>query len=81
MFDRPGISTPEKIAALLDNLCMTLGFCLPPDVYSQLTAAPPTNVDDFTAAVFVAEGLDPVTAERHLYREVRALVADAFNEP
>jgi hypothetical protein len=34
----------------------------------------------FTDAVFSAEGLPPETADRHLYRQVRDLVAAAFRE-
>jgi hypothetical protein len=29
-------------------------------------------------AVFVAEGLDPATADRHLYRRVRDMVSKAY---
>jgi hypothetical protein len=41
---------------------------------------PPSEVGEFTNAVFVAEGLDPDTADRHMYREVRAMIDDAFRE-
>lgn len=65
---------------LLDSLCIKLGFCLPPDDIEHLASDPPTDVLAFTDAVFVAEGLSPETADRHLYRQVRNMVAAAFWE-
>ncbi|MGC2235000.1 MAG: hypothetical protein WA584_02395 [Pyrinomonadaceae bacterium] len=53
--------------SLLSKLCIELGFCLPPD-----------DVDDFTNAVISAKGLDPQNMSRHLYGQVRAKVAEAF---
>ena len=41
-------------------------------------AAPPPDVRLFIAAVFIAEELDPSTADRKLYRQVKAVVAAAF---
>lgn len=70
--------TRKEAAALLSVLCTRLGFCLPSDAEERLTAAPPPDVRLFTAAVFIAEGLDPSTADRKLYRQVKAVVADAF---
>jgi len=71
------LSTDEA-RVLLSILCRRLGFCLPPDAEEQLTEDPPAGVDQFTAAVFLAEGLDPSTADRRIYRQVKAIVADAF---
>jgi len=68
----------EEAGVLLSILCTRLGFCLPPDAVERLTEDPPAGVDQFTAAVFVAEGLDPSTAERKIYRQVKAIVSDAF---
>ena len=63
---------------LLGELCTKLGFCLPPLAYEQFTNKPPIDINEFTDAVFFAEGLVPSRADRHLYRQVRAMVADAF---
>lgn len=63
---------------LLDKLCVDLGFCLPPDEVARIAKDPPLGVRAFTDEVFRVEGLDPETADRHLYREVRDVVADAF---
>jgi hypothetical protein len=70
--------SPQEGVVLLSKLCTTLGFCLPPDFQARLRENPPSDVDEFTRAVFIAEGLDPTTAECGLYRQVRSLVADAF---
>jgi len=66
---------------LLDRLCIKLGFCLPPNAYQHLLENRPSDSKAFTNAVFVAEGFgDPATADRHLYRQVLAIVSDAFRE-
>ena len=71
----------HETKVLLDKLCRRWGFCLPPDAYDDLTEKPPSDVNEFTNAVFIAEGfLDPSTADRHLYRKVRAMVTEAFRQ-
>jgi hypothetical protein len=65
---------------LLYELCVRLGFCLPPAERERLANSPPGTVREFTDAVFVAEGLDPMTADRALYRQVKAMVANAFHQ-
>ena len=69
----------ERVGRLLDDLCTCLGFCLPPDEHSRLRANPPSDPDSFTDAVFVAEGLDPVLADRKLWGSVRDQVRRAFD--
>lgn len=71
------LSEPEA-HKLLYELCVRLGFCLPPEDQDRLRENPPPDVRSFTDAVFLAEGLDPETAPRGLYRSVRDLVASAF---
>jgi hypothetical protein len=63
---------------LLNNLCITLVFCLPPKAKSALIESPPAEINEFTNAVFLAEGLGPTTANRRLYRQVREMVLDRF---
>ena len=65
---------------LLSLLCTKLGFCLPPDRENKLIENPPATIEDFTDAVFRAEGLNPEHAERQLYRQVRDKVAEAFEQ-
>lgn len=57
---------------LLNELCIKLGFCLPPDKKRQLLASPPADVDAFTDAVIEAEGMGDMsyTDTRRQVREV-----------
>lgn len=71
------LSEPEA-DKLLYHLCVRLGFCLPPENQRRLKEDPPPDALGFTDAVFLAEGLDPETADRHLYRQVRDMVAAAY---
>ena len=70
----------KEVEDLLNRLCVRLGFCLPPQDIVRLRGAPPDEALAFTDAVFTAEGLDPATADRHLYRQVRDMIADAFRQ-
>jgi hypothetical protein len=72
------VLSPDQIARLLSNLCTKLGFCLSPVAQAELATAPPPDVDGFAAAVIRAEGLQPELMDRRLYRDARAMVADAF---
>jgi hypothetical protein len=68
----------KEVRNLLSILCERLGFCLAPDKQLQLSLSPPTDIDQFTRAVFVAEGLDPLTSSSDLYQQVRECVTRAF---
>jgi len=72
--------SPAEVTSLLSKLCIELGFCLSPEEDTKLVESPPDNIDDFTDAVFLAEGLNPQDARRHLYRQVRAKVSEAFQK-
>lgn len=72
--------TENEVRDLLGRLCVRLGFCLAPDDIARIRKDPPADVLTFTDAVFTAEGMDPVTADRHLYRQVRDMVAAAFRQ-
>lgn len=69
------------VARLLENLCVRLGYCLPPEAQQSLVAAPPQSIDAFTNAVIRAEGRDPILVDNHSWRQVRAIVAEAFGQP
>lgn len=62
-----------EVRQLLYELCVDLGFCLPPQEQQRLQEAPPGDADGFTDAVFRAEGMHP---GRHgqLRRQVRETV-------
>ncbi|QFG20907.1 hypothetical protein [Actinomadura sp. WMMB 499] len=69
--------SPEAVGDLLYDLCVDLGFCLPPAVQEELRASPPTDVDAFTETVFRLEGVD-ATPHGPLWHQARELVAQAF---
>ncbi len=56
---RAGDDRTVAVQRLLDELCAELGFCLPSRARAQLLQSPPTDPDEFTNAVFAAEGMDP----------------------
>ena len=68
----------RKAGFLLADLCVKLGFCLPPDAEEALVSDPPSDVDAFAEAVFRADGFDPFTGDRALYRALRGMVLEAF---
>ena len=70
--------SPREAEILLDTLCERLGFCLPPIHRTRLRDRPPPDAKSFADAVFWAEGLDPVTADSGLYRDVMTEVKQAF---
>ena len=69
-----------QVAALLSELCVTLGFCLPPDSIKRLQDDPPVDVDAFTDAVILAEGLDPQTLSVSQRRQIQAKVSTHFKK-
>jgi hypothetical protein len=73
--------SPVQVEALLYELCVVLGFCLPPDEQARLREFPPADADAFADAVIRAEGLDPHTdIPRQLRRDMRARVAEHFRK-
>lgn len=65
---------PDAVERLLHELCVDLGFCLHEDAYDQLADRPPADPDEFTRAVFEAEGLEFASDERSgLKAAVRAV--------
>lgn len=71
--------TVSEVDSLLETLCVDLGFCLPPRAISQFQQNAPGDVESFTYAVFIAEGMDPRHADRKLLAQVRDVVRDAFD--
>jgi hypothetical protein len=78
------VSTPpssRQLQFLLGDLCRDLGFCLPPDSQAELISNPPDDIDEFTDAVFRAEGFDPDRGyPRQLWHTVRERVARFWGE-
>jgi hypothetical protein len=67
-----------EVGELLYDLCVRLGFCLPPEANRRLVEAPPAGVDAFTDAVFEAEGMGDMSYT-DLRRQVRAVVDQHMN--
>ena len=73
--------SPAQVEALLYELCVVLGFCLPPDEQARLRESPPTDVDAFADAVIRAEELDSdENIPIHLRRDMRSRVAEHFRK-
>jgi len=68
--------TPTEVQTLLDELCETGGFCLPPVARERLCLSPPQISSELADAVLRAEGLDPETMDRQTRRSVQAFVSD-----
>ncbi|MEV4757299.1 hypothetical protein AB0J86_19585 [Micromonospora sp. NPDC049559] len=62
-----------QVQRLLRELCVRLGFCLPPAEIRRLCESPPGSVDSFTDAVFEAEGMGDMEYT-DLRRQVREVV-------
>lgn len=66
-----------RIRALLSQLCVELGLCLPPAKHDELVASPPLDGRSFAERVLRAEGLDP-DAQLELLDQVLSRVAPVF---
>lgn len=65
----------SDVQRLLDELCVKLGFCLPPGEGRRLEQSPPGDVDSFTDAVFEAEGMGDMS-----YTDLRRQVRDVVDQ-
>lgn len=79
--DPPVPGPPFDAWPLLYDLCMRLGYCLPPESWDALLANPPPDVDAFAEAVFIGEGLDsPRAVDTESWRGVRGMVETHLRE-
>jgi hypothetical protein len=63
--------------ALLAELCVKLGFCLPALEIERFASSPPEDSDEFTEAVLIAEGYGVPSSDR-VVDQARQIVAQAF---
>ncbi len=77
MDDRRLLLSDDQRNALLDELCVRLGFCLLSDACCEKLERSPLTVDEFTDAVLADDG-DDVGCPRGLRRQVRELVAQRY---
>ena len=75
---KPSSMSSNWIEKLLVEVCVDLGFCLPPWEQTKLLHSPPRSVDAFADAIFVAEGLSPRLADTKLWEKVRDVVSKHF---
>ena len=54
----PGNEMQRELQALLDELCVDLGFCLPPDDQKRIISVPYYDAEGFTSEVFAAEKIN-----------------------
>lgn len=73
------VITAAESEAVLGTLCVKYGFCLPPLWHARLRDNPPKSIAKFTDTVFHAEGLDPRTADKAMYRAMLEEVRMAFH--
>ena len=71
-----GFKNATRVDALLSDLCLRKGICLPPDEHDRLVASPPTDPDAFVAAILIADGEDPVLASKQVKQWVSEAVRD-----
>jgi hypothetical protein len=72
---------PARVKALLYELCVRGGFCLPTAGQRRLEDDPPADIDQFTDAVFWEEGMDPTAVHNARLRQgVRKLVQQHFED-
>ena len=66
---------------LLYDLCVRLGYCLPPEPWDALMNDPPRDVDAFAEAVFLGDGLaSPRASDTAHWRLVRGVVESHFRD-
>ena len=60
----------SELKWVLDELCSELGFCQVAHEIDRLRASPPVDAAALADAVFIAEGMDPLSDQK-MWRQVR----------
>jgi hypothetical protein len=76
--DNPLRLTEKQASGLLWDLCVELGYCLPPEQNAQIQREPPTNPRDFAELVMKLEGVG--TGDSDMYDEVLERALSAFQK-
>jgi len=69
-----GAKPTTRVEALLDEVCVGYGYCLPPKEEAVLIAEPLQEVNAFIDAVLLAEGLNPSTLDKRARLELTEVV-------
>ena len=70
----------KEIAALLDTLCVKLGFCLPSNISARLIKFPPKTSEKFAKSVIEADRLNLESIEKNLYKSVLKEIESVFEK-
>ena len=65
----------HDVSRMFDELCVKLGICLSPDDRAQIAITKFRDLDSLEVAVLHAEGLDPLSADRHFRHQLRDCLA------
>ena len=68
----------KAVGHLLDDLCVTLGYCLPPNEQERIINDPPKNPRQFSEEVMEVEGVG--AGDPQMFGEVYEIVFWAFLE-
>ena len=68
----------DDLTEVLGILCVRLGFCSLTDHCTRILASSPLTIDEFTDAVIVGEGMDLVSVNDRLRKQVRSVVAEYY---
>lgn len=61
----------------LNDICVDLGFCLPPKEIDELISRNEYEVNQFVKEIFAIENMDP-NFELQLFRQVKKMFTDRF---
>jgi len=70
--------SPKAVCWVLEELCVRLGYCIPPAGYERLMNDPPTDIEQFIDAVFEAEKGTDERANKRCRPEARKIVTRHF---
>ena len=66
----------SRAEALLYELCVKYGYCLPVDMAEAILAKQPEDADEFLDAVLVANGGGPAIMDARARNQLRDVVCD-----
>lgn len=71
------MSMKSEIGNLLGDLCIELGFCLPPKEVDTILEKNHFTAEEFTKSVLIAEGMNPEMEIKH-FRSIKRKFTDLF---
>jgi len=76
---KPGSSLEDRLSHLLYELCVDLGFCIPPTDAQRIASTKPLTADQFAYAVLTAEGF-VAEYEKRWFEQIRQRFVDKFGQ-